>query len=150
MNPKLQNNEIFIEPRNEEVDSMKVVHHSKYWDWFEECRFKWLRKVLGVSSVDFKNMKYYLPIIDCECSYKKPIFWDSKVIISTKLKLTETQFYDFRYEIRLSNQPKVLLTTGRTKHVVIDHNYKLMIKKPDLLTKKMNEIIAEMPFAFIE
>lgn len=149
MTKNLLQNQIFVEPRNDEVDSMKVVHHSKYWVWFEECRFKWVRNVLGISSQDFEGMSYYLPIVDCECHYKKPIFWDSEVIVSAQLKLENTPFYNFCYEIRMANDSRTLLTTGRTKHAIIDLNYKLMAKKPDLLTKEMDKIISEMPYAFI-
>lgn len=147
MKNQLLNNQIALSPRFVEVDSMRVVHHSKYWIWFEESRFSFLRKVLNVSHKELVDLEIYMPVIDCQCKYRHAIPWEAKIIVDTKLEVLKAPYFIFHYRIIDKDNNKVL-STGFTKHAFIDWDFNLRLKTPTFLMQKLEEVVDKMPYAF--
>ncbi|MCB1195107.1 acyl-CoA thioesterase [bacterium] len=67
-----------------EVDQMGVVHHSRYFMYFEIGRTELLRNC-GYTYKQFEESGLFLVVIDVACKYKAPIRYDDTIILSTEL-----------------------------------------------------------------
>ncbi len=143
-------NELIIEPRFSEIDSMHVVHHSRYWIWFEEARFSFIQNVLGISLEKIKDSNLYMPVIFCECNYKHSIFWNDKIKIVLRLEFINYCIFKFQYEIFHYDQPNKIICTASTKQVFVDSNYNLKIKVPDYIVDSIQKAKVNKNYAFID
>lgn len=145
---ELKDNQILLSTRFAEVDMMEVVHHSKYWIWFEEARFDFFKKVLKVSTEEIRSSEILMPVIDCECRYLTAIPWDKKVIIETNLEITKAPYFNFYYKVYFCTNKK-MLSKAKTKQVFIDKSFKLKLKTPEFLSEAVKQAFVIKPYAFI-
>lgn len=142
-------NEFSIQIKFSDIDMMKVVHHSKYWIWFEDARFKFIKDILDITINDIESSNILIPLIDCSCTYINAIKFDSKVKIITKLEYRKGPYLVFHYRVYdESNFPK-LLCKAYTKHVFIDNDFNLKLKIPSFIKKAMDKYFIEKTSAFI-
>jgi len=146
----LQPNQFNIKPRFVEIDMMQVVHHSKYWSWFEESRFNYLDKILNISIQELKEQLIYMPVIQCECKYLTSLVWDKEALIDTKLEVCEGAYFIFRYNIFPLDNLNKRWCEAYTKHVFVDANFKLKLQVPAYFKRKFDLAVDEYPFAFIK
>jgi len=122
--------------RYAETDKMGIVHHANYFIWFEAAR-SFIIKKIGLSYADIEN-KYglYLPIISCDCSIRKPNYYDKEVIVKCIIKELIGTRIKFYYEV--INEENQLTAYGNTEHVFVNKEFKpINIKKklPDIYNK---------------
>ena len=148
MEPALLPNQMIVEPRFVEIDMMQVTHHSKYWIWFEESRWNFLEKILEISIKTFREQEILMPVVDCECKYKKPVLWNKPVILETKLEIIESSRFNFVYELFSKENRNLIFSTASTKHVFIEKDFSLKLQMPSFIKDKVNEMKVKKPFAF--
>lgn len=130
-----------IVPRYAETDQMGVVHHSVYAIWYEQARTEFLNKI-GIRYEEMEKQGIMTPLIELNCKYKRPAYYNQEVEIRTKMtELTPVRF-TIQYEIYDQNQN--LINIGTTKLAWTDSKtFKIInLKKIDLeLYKKMEELV---------
>lgn len=110
-----------ITVRYAETDRMGVVHHSRYFPWFEVGRtefFKWS----GMTYDEVESQGVLLPLVDCYCKFIKGAQYGDDVWIEvslTKLGVAKCMF-EYRV-IRFSDDE--LLATGYTTHGFTTHDF---------------------------
>jgi acyl-CoA thioester hydrolase len=92
-------NELSIKIQFSDIDMMHVVHHSKYWIWFEESRFNFIKEILGISINDIITSNILIPLIDCSCAYINAIKWNMQIKVITKLEFKKSPYIVFHYEV---------------------------------------------------
>ncbi|MEZ0268212.1 MAG: acyl-CoA thioesterase [Phycisphaerae bacterium] len=91
--------EIKFRVRYPEVDPMGVVHHSRFFQYFEMGRVELLR-VNGVSYADLERDGVLFVVVKVECKYKSPARYDEELTLLTKvIKQTHVRI-DHAYELR--------------------------------------------------
>lgn len=143
-----KSNQMIVSTKFTDIDMMQVVHHSKYWIWFEEARFDFFNRVLDVSVSQIRESRILMPVIDCDCRYISTILWDQQVFIETRLELSNAPYFNFFYEIHSVSNSK-LLSKGRTKQAFIDKNFNLKLKMPQYLSEAITRGFENKPYAFI-
>lgn len=111
-----------------ETDLMGVVHHSKYFNWFEMGRVEYLRSI-GISLNDLLAQNIVFPITDVACKYRSSARFDDIILIQTTLKEVSKVKMVFAYEV-IKEADTTLLATGETQNVFTDGKGKI-IRLPD-------------------
>lgn len=121
-----------ITVRFSEVDSMKVVWHGNYVQYFEDGR-----EAFG-DKYDLDFLKIYeqhgllTPVVKLNCDYKYSLRYGEKAIVETTYLNSPAAKVGFDYKIfRASNGE--LVTTGRTIQVFISPGGELHLTVPPFL-----------------
>ena len=122
-----------IEVRYCETDRMGVVHHSRYFPWFEVARTEFFKQG-GMSYDEVEKRGVMFPLVDCYCKFIEGAQYGDTVKIEVELEKLGVAKCQFSYRvIRCSDN--VLLANGYTTHGFTDLSFKpLNIKKsyPDI------------------
>jgi acyl-CoA thioester hydrolase len=79
----IREHEIEIRVRYAETDAMGLVHHSRYWVYFEMGRTELLR----ARGIDYRTMEehgVFLVVARCNCRYLKPARYDDVLRLLTR------------------------------------------------------------------
>ncbi|MFZ8785786.1 acyl-CoA thioesterase [Thermocrinis sp.] len=98
-----------------ETDAQGVMHHSNYFRLFEEARGELLRS-LGIPYSKLREEGYEVVLLEAECRFKKPIFYDEEVCVEIKLDSMDRYFFSFSYRLFVEDS---LRAEGRTKHCFV-------------------------------
>ena len=130
-----------IIPRYAETDQMGVVHHSVYAIWYEQARTEYFNSI-GIRYDEIEKSGIITPLIELNCRYKKPAYYNQEVEIKTKLiELTSVSF-TLRYDIY--NKDGELINIGITKLAWVDaNNFKIInLKKSNFeIYKKLEKLL---------
>ena len=100
-----------ILPRYAETDQMGIIHHSVYAIWYEEARTNFFNEI-GIKYDEIEKMGIMTPLIELNCEYKKPAYYNQEVEIRTKIiKLTPVKFI---IEYDIFNKENQLINIGKT------------------------------------
>ncbi|MFQ5491491.1 MAG: acyl-CoA thioesterase [Phycisphaerae bacterium] len=87
-----------IRVRYAECDAMGLLHHAKYWEYFEEVRTHLLRD-RGTRYRDLEAQGVFFVVYKCMCVYRQPIRYDDVVTVRTWVtRITRTRV-DHAYQI---------------------------------------------------
>ena len=114
--------------RYSETDQMGVVHHSRYFPWFEAARTEFF-KSCGYSYAQVEADGVLLPLVDCYCKFLTGARYGDDVTIETALTKVGVAKCVFEYRV-LRTSDSVLLATGYTTHGFTDPSFRpLNLKK---------------------
>lgn len=120
--------ETHLTVRYAETDRMGIVHHSRYYPWFEVARTEFIKKS-GMSYSEMEKMGLWLPLSESSAKYLYGLEYEDEVLIKTKLVKLSYARCEFAYEVYREIDNK-LMTTGKTIHGFTDPNLKpLNLKK---------------------
>lgn len=118
-----------ITVRFSEVDSMRIVWHGSYTNYFEDAREEFGRKY-GLGYLDVCREGYYVPLVDLSFSYKKPLVYGNAAIVEITYVDTDAAKIIYHYKI-LSSFDKSIIATGKSVQVFLDSEYRLVWAAPD-------------------
>ncbi len=104
----------YIRPRYADTDQMGIIHHAKYFEYFEIARTELLRS-LGLPYAELEDDGYLLPLIDCYARFIRPIKYDQLIRIETTLANFSGVKIHLEYKI-FSEESDILLAEGYTRH----------------------------------
>ncbi len=126
-----------ITVRYAETDSMGVVHHSRYFPWFEVGRTEFF-KTCGMSYREVEERGVLLPLLDCYAKFIRGAKYQDDVWIEVSLRRLGAAKCVFDYKI-IRCDDECLLAEGYTTHGFTDRDF-----KPLNLKKKHPEIYAAL------
>lgn len=129
-------NELKLRVRYEETDAMQVVHHAKYFIWFEAGRIELLRSI-GGSYRDVEKRGFLFPVVEAKATYHAPARFDDEVLVKTRLATTGNTSIKFENEI-FKLPERTHLCSGYTVHVLVDREGR-PTKIPEEYLKKWRE-----------
>ena len=116
-----------IRVRYADTDQMRIVHHARFFEYFEIARSDLLRSIgMGYGEVEKKG--YYLPVIEAQARYVSPAYYDELVIVETVIRNRPSVKMKIEYEAKRSD---TLLATGYTIHGFIDEKTGRPVRLPD-------------------
>lgn len=98
-----------------ETDAQGVLHHSNYFRLFEEARVELIRS-FGIPYSKLREEGYEVVLLEAECRFKKPIFYDEEVCVEIKLDSMNRYFFSFSYRLFVEDS---LRAEGRTKQCFV-------------------------------
>ena len=105
--------EIDIRVRYAEVDRMGVVHHSRYWVYFEMGRTELLRRQ-GLSYAQIEKDGFFLVVARCAARYRAPAHYDELLSLTTRVTKTGHARIEHAYELKRKSDGQVLCTAETT------------------------------------
>ena len=119
-----------ITVRYSETDKMGIVHHSRYYPWFEVARGDFIKKS-GISYGEMEKKGVLLPLTETNAKYYCGLKYEDEVLIKcTLVKLTVARC-EFKYEVYKLPEMK-LMSEGRTAHGFVNSDFvPINIKKTD-------------------
>jgi acyl-CoA thioester hydrolase len=112
----LTQHEIEIRVRYQESDPMGLLHHARYFVYFEMGRTELLRAAGG----NYRQMEsdgLRVIVVDAECRYHRPARYDDLLRLRTTIVRTTPAKIEHRYEL-LRGEEK--LATGRVVLAIVN------------------------------
>ncbi len=111
-----------ITVRYSETDMMGIVHHSRYYPWFEQARTDFI-KTTGITYSEMEKMGIMLPLTETNCKYLYGLTYEDEIIVTCTIERLTVARVNFVYEVfRLPEMKK--MSEGRTKHGFIDNEFR--------------------------
>jgi acyl-CoA thioester hydrolase len=121
--------------RFNEVDSLRVVWHGHYVNYFEEGRRAFGRR-LGIDYTTFMEQGVAVPVIRLEVNYLAPASLADTLAVTTRLLKSDSARLDFDYEIR-RQAGGTLLVTGSTSQVFTTPAGELLLNWPAFMLERI-------------
>ncbi len=126
----------FVKVRYAETDQMGVVHHGNYAQYLEIARIEWLEE-LGISYKSLEEEGVMLPVFELNVKYHKPVTFDEKLKIETRLRELPNVKIIFDYSIYNEKGEKV--TSAITVLVFMDAKTRKPIRCPGNILEKLKD-----------
>lgn len=125
------------EVRFSEVDSMGIVWHGHFIKYFEDGREAFGREHdLGYLEVYEKG--FFMPIVNVNCSYKRPIRYNEPLLIETRFVDTPAAKIIFKYSLSNKHSAEVY-ATGSSEQVFLTKERELHLTVPDFFVQWKKE-----------
>ncbi|HIU57230.1 MAG TPA: acyl-CoA thioesterase [Candidatus Ornithomonoglobus merdipullorum] len=114
--------------RYAETDMMGIVHHSRYYPWFEQARTDFIKRS-GLTYSQMEKMGILLPLTETQCRYIYGLTYEDEVLITCEIEKLTVARIEFAYEVyKLPEMKKA--SEGKTKHGFVDKDMRpLNLKK---------------------
>jgi acyl-CoA thioester hydrolase len=120
---QFESGEIEIRVRYPEADQMGVLHHSRYWIYFEMGRTELLRAT-GLTYRDIEASGVFLVLSKCSCKYIASAFYDDVLTLKTTITKMGAARIDHAYELRRKDDG-TLIATAETTLACVDRDGKV-------------------------
>lgn len=104
--------------RYQEVDAMGIVHHSRYFSYFEMARVEGLRSI-GLAYSDLEKKGILMIIAKASCNYKAPAHYDDLLTIDVWVTQYNRVRIDNRYQVWKKNR-SILVAEAETTLACVD------------------------------
>jgi len=127
MDKAVTSGQIEIRVRYCEADQMGVLHHSRYWVYFEMGRTELLRSQ-GIAYRDMEAAGVFFAVAKCSAKFISPARYDDVLILSTRITKMGAARIDHAYELRRkptapTDPPEgALIATAETTLACLDRN----------------------------
>lgn len=111
-----------------DVDSMGVVYHGNYAQYFEAGRAEAFRN-LNYTYKNFEADGFALPVVEMKTKYLKPAKYDDLLTITTIIKSLPTRKLTIFNEIH--NEKMELLTIGEINFIFVKSKNMSLISAPE-------------------
>ena len=101
-----------------ETDRMGIVHHSNYIKIFEEARMDFMAQT-GLSYAEIESAGVMMPILNVECSYKKPLSFNEPFSVLSEITKCNGVTVDIEYTIKSLKTGEICIT-GKTRQCFTD------------------------------
>jgi len=116
--------------RFSDVDSLGIVWHGNYVQYFEDGRVAF-GKEHDLRYLDFYKHGYVVPIVSLQCDYKQILRYGDRVIIETTYIPCEPAKINFTYRL-LNAVTGGLVVSGSTTQVFLSKDgFALQLSNPD-------------------
>ncbi len=105
--------DIEIRVRYPEVDQMGVLHHSRYWVYFEMGRTELLRAA-GVTYADCEKAGVFFVVAKCSAKFMAPARYDDLLVLTTRITKMGAARIDHAYELKRKSDGALLATAETT------------------------------------
>jgi acyl-CoA thioester hydrolase len=127
---KYLEDEIKINIRFSEVDSLGIVWHGNYLKFFEDGR-EYLGLKYGMSYLDLYQHKLILPIVDTKLKFKSILKFGHEARLITRLHYSPAAKLHYTYTVYNDTTGK-LAAWGETTQVFVDENMELILITPEV------------------
>ena len=137
MKDPLLSAEKIIDIRFSEVDSMAIVWHGSYVQYFEDAREEFGKKY-KLEYLRIYDHGYYAPLVELKLNYKQPLQYQHQARVVITFRPTDAAKIVFDYEV-YDLETNQLAATGHSVQVFIDRERNLVLQTPEFFQKWKEE-----------
>lgn len=135
--PTMISTETKIRVRYADTDQMKMVYHTKYFEYFEQGRSDLLREI-GLPYPEIEKMGYYLPVVEAHAKFLKAGRYDELLTVRTMLTEIPQVRVNIEYAI-INEESQDMLVAGYTVHGFVDAKIGKPIRPPNRFLEIVNK-----------
>ena len=105
--------------RFSDTDSYGIVHHSRYYCYFEEARYAFARSVDTVKHMP-QGVDVRFPVLTSSCEYRKPLLYDDRTVF-VKLSCHIECDCKIEFSYAVIDEKGTVYAKGKTSHVVTEN-----------------------------
>lgn len=120
----IDNIDVDVRVRYAEVDAMGVLHHSRYWVYFEMGRTELLR-AQGFCYRDLEEAGVLFVVAKCSCQFKQPARYDDELTLHTWITRMGAARIDHAYELKRKSDG-AMIATAETTLACVDRTGKII------------------------
>ncbi len=132
----MKSHKTLVKVRYAETDQMGVVHHGNYPQYLEIARLEWL-DTLGISYKSMEEEGIMLPVYELNLKYIKPVTFDEKITIETRLQKTPNVKIIFDYSV--FNEQGELVTSATSVLVFMDSKTRRPVRCPKYILDRLKD-----------
>ena len=125
--------DIDIRVRYPEADQMGVLHHSRYWVYFEMGRVELLR-ARGVAYADLEREGAFFVVAKCSAKFLAPARYDEVLTLTTRIVRVGAARIDHAYELRRKSD-SALLCSAETTIACVDRTGRIIPIPPSVASR---------------
>lgn len=114
-----------IKVRYVETDKMGIVHHSKYYVWFEVARDEFIAQ-LNITYKKMEDMGIMMPIIETHCKYIQGAQYGDEILIKTHIEEITGVKVVFQYEVFRISDNKILAKGSTVQAFVSSKEFRII------------------------
>lgn len=122
--------------RYNEVDPMGVVHHSRYFNYFEMARVEGLRG-LGIAYSELEKRGIYMVVAKVSCQYRAPAHYDELLTIDMNVDKFSPARINHVYKVWKNNH-RTLVAEAETTLACVDAEGNLIAIPEEILELHRN------------
>jgi acyl-CoA thioester hydrolase len=96
-----------------DTDLMGIVHHAKYFEYFEAARVEYMHR-RGVSYLEWTKRGIHLPVVEASIRYKRSVKFDERIAVEATLAELGRATVKFTYRILRGDAEGDLVADGAT------------------------------------
>jgi acyl-CoA thioester hydrolase len=116
--------------RFSEVDSLGIVWHGHYVQYFEDGR-EAFGKQFGLAYLDFYSHGYVVPIVNINCDYKRFLKYGDQIRIETMYVACEPAKINFKYRVTNTATGELIVNGTTTQVFLAKDTLTLQLTNPD-------------------
>ena len=124
--------QIKINVRFHEVDSLRIVWHGHYLKYFEDGREAFGKKY-GIGYMDVFALGLLTPLVKISCDYKRPVKYGDPVILDTTFVDCDAAKIQFAFTL-FHEETKEIYATGDSTQVFLNEKNELFLTMPQFFT----------------
>ena len=136
-----ESHDLVFRVRYAETDQMGVVHHSKYFVYFEMGRTEFLRQS-GMTYKDMEEKGFFLVITKLVCNFKTPARYDDLLCLQTWVERFTRMRIDHGYRL-WRDEKRQLVAEATSTLGCVDRNGRLQELPPEMTS--LLEQVARKP-----
>ena len=105
-----------VRVRYVDTDQMGVVHHARYFEWFEMGRTELIR-ALGLPYRELEQDGYHLPVVEAHAVYRRAARYDDVLTVVSTVEEQRGARLKISYRVLRGHE---LLAEGYTVHVFLN------------------------------
>ena len=113
--------ETHLTVRYAETDMMGIVHHSRYYPWFEVARTDFIKKIRYELYRNGENGDN-VPLTETAAKYYYGLKYEDEVLVTCKMTRLTVARCEFTYEVYKLPEKK-LMTVGKTGHGFVNREF---------------------------
>ena len=130
-----------IRVRYADTDQMKMIYHSKYFEYFEQGRSDLLREI-GLPYPQIEAMGYHLPVVEAHAKFLKSGKYDELLTVKTMVSDLPQARITIEYAI-INEETDELLVAGYTVHGFINARTGKPTRTPVEFLEKMKKVLSK-------
>jgi acyl-CoA thioester hydrolase len=116
-----------------DVDMMKVVHHAAYIHWFEQIRFAFLERLMGIDIKRLSEEQMSFPLVECHVNYRRAVTFGEKPVGYSQVQIHRKAAFTFFYSIYTGSHSDKACAVGRTTHCYVGAGMQLQLAPPPFI-----------------
>ena len=113
-----------VRVRFNEADSLGIVWHGHYIQYFEDGREAFGQQY-GLTYLSFFDQGFVVPVVSVQCDYKRSLRYGDSMIVETHYVPTEAAKIKFKYRI-MNAQTSELVATGSSVQVFLERQSSIL------------------------
>ena len=129
--------------RFSDTDAYGIVHHSRYYFYFEEARYEFTKQCINLFSgyPDGNSLKFH--VISSSCGYRRSLEYTlEEMYIRLRFRILDGCKVECTYEVKKEGK-SIIYAKGRTVHAILE-NEKLCLTVPEWIKEKIRRSIEDV------